>query len=66
NRDRFVMGEGAGVLLLGELKQATFLGGSFASDAYHMTETHPEFPLCTIRKGIILCTKKALAQSGVS
>ncbi|RZC49581.1 hypothetical protein C5167_018010, partial [Papaver somniferum] len=37
-----------------------FLGGSFASDAYHMTEPHPE------GKGVVLCIEKALAQSGVS
>ncbi|GAA0170455.1 hypothetical protein LIER_24706 [Lithospermum erythrorhizon] len=68
NRDGFVMGEGAGVLLLEELEHAKkrgatiyaeFLGGSFTCDAYHMTEPHPQ------GAGIILCIKKALAQSGI-
>ncbi|KAL8498338.1 hypothetical protein ACS0TY_021598 [Phlomoides rotata] len=69
NRDGFVMGEGAGVLLLEELEHAKnrgatiyaeFLGGSFTCDAYHMTEPHPQ------GTGVILCLEKALAQSGVS
>ncbi|RZC52733.1 hypothetical protein C5167_021160 [Papaver somniferum] len=37
-----------------------FLGESFTSDAYHMTEPHPE------GKGDVLCIEKALDGSGVS
>ncbi|XP_077230280.1 3-oxoacyl-[acyl-carrier-protein] synthase II, chloroplastic-like isoform X2 [Tasmannia lanceolata] len=68
DRDGFVMGEGAGVLLLEELEHAKkrgadiyaeFLGGSFTCDAYHMTEPHPD------GTGILLCIDKALSQSGV-
>ncbi|XP_071731963.1 3-oxoacyl-[acyl-carrier-protein] synthase II, chloroplastic-like [Rutidosis leptorrhynchoides] len=69
SRDGFVMGEGAGVLLLEELEHAKargakiyaeFLGGSFTCDAYHMTKPHPD------GTGITLCIQKALAQSGVA
>ncbi|KAI3521332.1 hypothetical protein L1887_10795 [Cichorium endivia] len=68
SRDGFVMGEGAGVLLLEELEHAKargakiyaeFLGGSFTCDAYHITKPHPN------GMGIDLCLEKALAQSGV-
>ncbi|KAE9601574.1 putative beta-ketoacyl-[acyl-carrier-protein] synthase II [Lupinus albus] len=69
DRDGFVMGEGAGVLLLEELEHAKkrganiyaeFLGGSFTSDAYHVTEPCPD------GAGVILCIEKALAESGIS
>ncbi|KAL3839243.1 hypothetical protein ACJIZ3_023834 [Penstemon smallii] len=67
--DGFVMGEGAGVLLLEELEHAKrrganiyaeFLGGSFTNDAYHITKSHPH------GTGIVLCMEKALAESGVA
>ncbi|CAK7356478.1 unnamed protein product [Dovyalis caffra] len=69
DRDGFVLGEGAGVLLLEELEHAKkrgakiyaeFLGGSFTCDAYSITESHPD------GKGIALCIEKALALSGVA
>jgi 3-oxoacyl-[acyl-carrier-protein] synthase II len=51
NRDGFVMGEGAGALILESLDHAIkrnapiiaeVAGGGLASDAFHMTGTHPD------------------------
>ncbi|KAG5116838.1 hypothetical protein JHK84_042951 [Glycine max] len=70
NRDGFVLGEGAGVLLLEELEHAKkrganiyaeFLGGSFTFDAYHVTQPHPNDGV-----GVILCMEKALNHSRIS
>ena len=69
SRDGFVMGEGAGVLVLESLEHALargatplaeVLGGSYSCDAHHMTEPHPD------GKGVALAIDRALKKAGVT
>lgn len=68
DRDGFVIGEGAGALVLEELEHALergakiyaeMVGGGMAADAYHLTGTHPE------GLGATLGMKRALADAGL-
>lgn len=68
-RDGFVMGEGAGALILEEYEHAKkrgatiygeVVGGGMAADAYHLTGTHPE------GDGAVLGMTEALREAGIS
>ena len=67
-RDGFVLGEGAGALVLEEYEHAKargakiyaeVIGGGMSSDAYHMTAPHPE------GIGVIAVMKNCLENSGL-
>lgn len=68
-RDGFVMGEGAGVLLIESLEHALnrgapilaeYLGGGVSCDAHHITEPRAD------GKGVALCIQHALSDAGVT
>jgi len=69
NRDGFLMGEGAGVIVLEELEHAQargatilaeYLGGGVSCDAYHMTEPRGD------GEGVALCIQNALDNASVT
>jgi len=68
NRDGFVMGEGAGALILESLEHALsreatiygeLCGGGMTADAYHPTATHPD------GLGALMGMKLALEEAGI-
>ncbi|THU67428.1 hypothetical protein C4D60_Mb05t24530 [Musa balbisiana] len=69
DRDGFVMGEGAGVLVMESLEHAMkrdapiiaeYLGGSVNCDAYHMTDPRAD------GLGVSSCVQKSLEDAGVA
>ena len=68
-RDGFVMGEGAGAVILEEYEHAVkrgatiyaeVVGGGMAADAYHLTGTHPE------GEGAVLGMQEAMREAGIT
>lgn len=68
-RDGFVMGEGAGALIIEEYEHAVkrgakiyaeIVGGGMAADAYHLTGTHPE------GDGAVLGMNLAMEEAGIT
>ncbi|TCK67943.1 3-oxoacyl-[acyl-carrier-protein] synthase II [Winogradskyella wandonensis] len=69
NRDGFVLGEGAGAIVLEEYEHAKargakiyaeVVGGGLSSDAYHMTAPHPD------GIGVVAVMKNCLENAGLS